>query len=123
MPLKAPPVGGAWRGGGVAAAAAGAGRQDRTVPIARRSGSAMRRHTQGRRSSSIDMHTAQEEVASKTQHHSAIINLALGAAAAARCTVADRAINAPLVQPYLFIGPPCRPVPPPLTLMHSSIFL
>jgi hypothetical protein len=53
--------------------------------------------------SSIDMHTAQEEVASTTRHHSAIMNLTLGAAAAAagtllaagRCTVADGAINAP----------------------------
>jgi len=67
--------------------------------------------------SSIDMHTAQEGVASTTRHHSAIMNLTLGGAAAAaaaagtllaaaRCTVADRAINAPacVVQPYcLFI--------------------
>jgi hypothetical protein len=59
------------------------------------------------------MHTAQEGVASTTRHHSAIMNLTLGGAAAAgtllaaaRCTVADRAINAPacVVQPYcLFI--------------------
>ena len=66
--------------------------------------------------SSIDMHTAEEGVASTTQHHSAIMNLTLGGAAAAaaagtllaaaRCTVADRAMNAPacVVQPYcLFI--------------------
>ena len=121
MPLKAPPVGVlcAWRGGGGVVAAAGRIGRFRSLDPAE----PWRWHTQGRRSSSIDMHTAQEEVASTTQHHSAIINLALGAAAAARCTVADRAINAPLVQPYLFIGPPCRPVPPPLTLMYSSIFL
>jgi hypothetical protein len=100
MPLKAPPDC-AWRGGGAVAAAGRPAAAARWVVSSRPIDPSSATQGQGRRRSSIDMHTAQEEVASTSQHHSAIINLALGAAAGAlslllaRCTVADRAINAP----------------------------
>lgn len=111
--IKSPnaPDGGRLRGGAVAGGvAAAADGLDGSFDLVRPPWRHAYAQEASRAAGSIDMHTAQEEVASTTQHHSVIIILHLGAA---RCTVADRVINAPVAQPYLFIGP-CRPVLPSL---------